>query len=198
MKKIVCLLLLVLLAMSAFSEDYLAYTLYARVLVNDPIIAGDTITEWIEAKGGYFYYKSKDGVYVRLPDQYLGEFVEFLKTLGQEIEDISPQSVDLRENMQAAESGLTSLEEMLQRNLQLFDRADVDATLAIEQEITYLIEEIERYKGQLKKFNVDRAYAQIQIDLSFRASALPEKIHSSFSWINNLNLYNFVQEAGGW
>lgn len=184
--------ILVTLPGTLFAENYLHHTLNATILVADPDATAEMITAWAEEKRGYYLLKSTETVVIRFPYQQMGELRAFLEKIADEVIEISPQAVDLREGILGLQSGIKSREEILKRNLSFVDEADVDGTLAIEQEVVQILAEIESLKGKLRKLNVDRVYSRGEIYLSFMEETIPEDIPSSFGWINTVDFYRFM------
>ena len=176
-------------------ENLLRHSVQASMLVADPEQAGDRIEQWAEAQGGYLLEKSSERVVMRLPQAGLPELRGFLEGVSEDILDFSPRTEDLREELWAARSGLRSRQEILRRNLALLDQADAEGTLAIEQELLGLIQEVEGLKARLQALSLDQLYARVEIALSFQESPLPKDIPSSFGWINQVNFYSFVEEG---
>jgi hypothetical protein len=167
------------------AEDYLAHSMHASILVANPTHTAEMITQWTEDRGGYYVYKSPDMVRVRVPSDQIGSLRVF----------VEENARDLREEFVSLRSGIKSREEILGRNLLYLGRTDVAGTLAIEREIMMLMGEIENLKGRLRKLNVDRALAQVEVYLSFQEQTLPQDIPSSFEWINTVDFYRFLQEG---
>ncbi len=186
---------LVALPSALFSENFLHHTLNATILVADPEATAEVIAAWAEEKRGYYLLKSTETVVIRFPYQEMGELRAFLEKIADEVIEISPQAVDLREGILGLQSGIKSREEILQRNLSFVDEADVDGTLAIEQEVVQILAEIESLKGKLRKLNVDRVFSRGEIYLSFMEETIPEDIPSSFGWINTVDFYRFMRRG---
>lgn len=197
MKKVILLLIVfMLIIIPCYSlENFRRITINASLIVFDPETTQELIITWLENNKGYFLIKSDTLLTARVPVEKVREFTSKLEDLGVDVEKISETSEDIREQLVVVTSGIKSREEILTKNVKLFDRADVEDTLGIEQELVFLLEEIEGLKGTLNKLNVDRKYAYVEISFTFKKSSLPEKIPSSFDWINTLDLYKFKQEG---
>jgi len=188
-------LALLLTAGLGAQENTLRQGVQVSMLVADPDLAGDRIEQWAEAQGGYLLEKSSERVVMRLPQAHLPQLRGFLEGVSEDILDFSPKTEDLREELWATRSGLRSRQEILHRNLALLDQADAEGTLAIEQELLSLIQEVEGLKARLQALSLDQLYARVEIALSFQESPLPKDIPSSFGWINQVSFYNFVEEG---
>ena len=176
------------------SENYLSHSIHAVILVSDAEATADSLTTWIETAGGYYTFKSRDRVALRIPYQEIGSLRLYLENIAEEVVTVELQAHDLRENILQTRSGLRAREEILKQNLQYIDKTDVKGTLAIEKEILRLVNEIESLKGRLRKLETDRRFARGEIFLSFQEQTLPEDIPSSFDWINSVDFYLFMEE----
>ena len=176
-------------------EDFLKFTINATLLVFDPEVTQEQIVAWVTDNGGYYLVRADERLALRFPAARVGEFNALLEELGESIQYINQEAVDLREEILAARSGIKSREEILTRNLALFEKADVAGTLEIEKEVILLVKEIEGLKGRLNKLQTETAYAYADVYFSFKQSSMPEDIPSSFDWLNTLDLYDFKSEG---
>ena len=177
------------------ADNFLYHHLQATLLVADPAESGDQISRWAESKGGYFLLKSESQVVIRFPFAEIKSLRELFADISERIIEISPEAVDLREQILGLQSGIRSRESILKKNLSFIDRADVTGTLAIEREVQELLQEIEKLKGTLRKLNTDRQLARGEIYLSFMEQSLPKDIPSSFDWVNTVDFYMLMQEG---
>jgi polyhydroxyalkanoate synthesis regulator phasin len=176
-------------------ENYLSHRLSAVILVSDAEKASDLLTTWAENAGGYYIFKSRERVTLRIPYQKIADLRSYLDDVSEEVVKIDLQARDLREDILQARSGLSAREEILEQNLKYIDKTDAKGTLAIEKEILRLISEIEGLKGRLRKLENDRMFALGEIQLSFQGQTLPQDIPSSFDWINSVDFYRFMGET---
>lgn len=183
------------LAYLTAEEEYLYKQVDCTIMVADPDATIEKIISWLESRHGYFILRSSEQLIFRLPAGEIATLRPFIDGVADEIVGYSQQAQDLREEFLGLRSGIQSREEILKKNLSYIDRANVEGTLAVEQEILTLLQEIENLKGKLRKFETDRRYAYININLSFLKQALPEKIPSSFGWINSIDFYSFIKEG---
>jgi hypothetical protein len=179
-----------------FTEEvYLYKQVDCTLLVADPDAMIEKIVSWLEKERGYYILKSSEQIIFRLPTTAINKLRPFIDEVADEIVSYSQEAQDLRENFLGLRSGIQSREEILNKNLSYINRANVAGTLAVEQEILSLLGEIESLKGKLRKLETDRYYAYINLNLSFLKQALPENIPSSFTWINSVDFYSFIQEG---
>ncbi|MBA7486627.1 hypothetical protein ES707_22188 [subsurface metagenome] len=199
MRLLLCILLLSIVPGSILlaeeTDNFLYHHLRATLLVADPSESADLISRWAESKGGYFLLKSENQVVIRFPFAEIKGLRELFADISERIIEISPEAVDLREQILGLQSGIRSRESILKKNLSYIDRADVAGTLAIEREVQALLQEIEGLKGTLRKLDTDRRLARGEINLSFREQSLPRDLPSSFAWINTVDFYKLMQEG---
>jgi hypothetical protein len=193
--KLIVFLLVALVSLYARGENFLCFSIDATLVVSDPASVQEKILGWLKANNGYFIIRSDELLSVRFPVERLPEFSKFIESLGESIKDFRQESSDSREELLALQSGIKSREEMLSRNMSLFDRANVKDTLDIEKELIVLVQEIENLKGKLNKLENDRKTVFAKISFSFRKSSVPEKKVSSFGWINTLDFYKLEEEG---
>jgi len=192
---LLAVMMLVACAVPVYGADYMYHQYRTTILVTDPEHSADLIIEWVEDEGGYYTYKSQEIVVLRVPAERTGVLRGYLEQISEAVVEVSVQSRDLREQIVTLRSRIKSGEEVLRRNLQYLDQADVEGTLAIEREIRSLLTELESFKGSLRKLETDRRYAYFEVVLSFQEQTLPQDIPSSFGWINTIDFYYFAEEG---
>ena len=166
-KNLFILIFLLLFIFPCFTaENFRRININTSLIVFDPEGTQGAISDWLTENRGYFLVKSDTLLTARLPVEKVRDFTQLLLDLGVDIEKIAESSEDVREEYIALTSGIKSREEILAKNLKLFDRADVEDTLGIEQELILLLKEIEALKGRLNKLDVDRRYAYIEISFT--------------------------------
>jgi hypothetical protein len=175
------------------AENYMGRSMEMQVMVANPEHTADMITDWTERRGGYYIYKSTDLVVLRVPMKGLEELRLYIEGNAEQIVSVAFEAQDLRLSMVSVQSGIRSREEILERNLRYLRNTDVEGTLAIEREITRLLQEIESLKGRLRRIKNDMTFALAEIHLSFMEQTLPQDIPSSFEWINSVDFYSFVK-----
>ena len=180
------------MAQESVDENTLYQTVSATLLVADPEQTAGRIALWAEQSGGYYLQKANDRVTIRYPYDVSREFRQFLENEAEEVVELIPETVDIREGLLGIRSAITSREEILEKNLSFIDEADVAGTLAIEKEIMQLLVEIEDLKGRLRKLEADRTYSRGDVYLNTMEETLPEYIPSSFGWINSVDVYSFL------
>jgi hypothetical protein len=175
------------------SDNYLAHNISAVILVADPEDAADALTSWVEREGGYYLFRSKDRVALRVSYRKIGMLRSYIESIAEEVVEVELEAHDLREDILRLRSGLEAREEILMKNLGYIDKTDVKGTLAVEKEIRTLVQEIENQKGRLRKLETDRQFTLGEIRLSFKEQTIPTEIPSSFEWINTIDFYRFMK-----
>jgi hypothetical protein len=188
---IMCFLIPVL---SFAADNYLFHIINVQILVVDAEKAADQFTQWVSQADGYFLVKSQQNVIVRFPYTRIEEFLALIDKTADQVVEITSQAIDLREQILEYKSGIKSREEIFNMNLKFIDGTDVAGTLALENEISSLLREIEAYKGKLRQATNNTIYAYAEVYFHFFEKSLPEDIPSSFGWINTVDLYQFLDE----
>ena len=180
----------------AESEDTasVSYHVEARLVVYDSDAAGDRIVEWFESSGGYFTARHGEYVEGRLPFGLLEGIQERLKGFGEELQEYTLIASDLSEELQRTEASLSSREEVLSRNLELLGGADFSGTLAIEREIRDLISEIESLRARISQLKNNIRFAAVRLNLRSQGHFPDNGKVSSFTWINSLDFYSFMED----
>lgn len=176
-------------------ENTLFHTISVTILVTDPDKAADALVNWSEEIGGYYLSNATKKIVLRLPAEKVKLLNDMLAGIAEKIVDISFQAADLKEEKLRLQSGIKSRQEILDRNLEFLDRADVEGTLAIEEEVIVLMREIESLKGRLNKINASCRFAHVDINLDFQKTTIRRDVQSSFDWINSMNFYHLIQEG---
>ncbi|WP_319562449.1 DUF4349 domain-containing protein [Marispirochaeta sp.] len=188
-------LLYACLPFSIFPADSVSYYVEARLVVYDAETAGDQLVDWFESSGGYFTARYGEFVEGRIPAEMLDGVQEKLKTFGEELQDYTMTASDLSEELRKARASLASREEVLTRNLELLGGADFSGTLAIEREIRGLIGEIERLRARINNLGNSARYAVVRLNLRSQGHFPGNEKVSSFSWINTIDFYSFMEDA---
>ena len=190
-------MIIIICFMPVYGQEYMYHEYRITILVTDPERTADLIVEQVEDGGGYYIYRSSDRIVLRVPAGRAGLLRGYLEQISEAVVEVSVYSRDLREQLLTLQSRIRSGEDILRRNLEYLDRADIKGTLAIEREIRSLLSELEGFKGSLRKLDVYRRYAYFEVVMSFKEQAIPQDIPSSFGWINTIDFYRFA-EGGTW
>lgn len=172
--------------------DFLAREARAQLLVEDREAAAERLIAWTEGQGGYFVERSLERVVLRVPAGSFGALREVAADASEEIITYNPSAQDQRQELSAVRAAIASREENLERVLSFLDGADVDGTLALEREISSLMQELESLRGRERAIRTRIAFARAEIALSAQAAGIPDTLPSSFDWLNTLDLYRFI------
>ena len=175
-------------------EPMLAMGVTMQVIAGDPEASGERLAEFAESHGGYFTYRSLDSVVLRIPAEHVAGLRREVGQLGDTIITYNPSMYDYTEEYLNLEAAVTSRREALDQILQYVETANVTATLAFERELRSLSQEIDAYTGRQRAIVNEVRYASVTVGLTTRQSTIPDKIPSSFGWINTIDLYRFVDE----
>ena len=193
LKKLIAAVLVLIAANCWADENYMYFDYQISLLVFDPEAVQEMVLDWVNAQGGSFIFRSDGELQLRIPWKASTGLREFLTGSNVEILEYNQNAVDLREEIFRLKSGIKSRQEILARNTALISRADTAGTLAIEQEVMRLIAEIEQSKGRLNKLEYDRVMAYVTISFNFKQSSRPENVASSFDWLNQVDMYDFLE-----
>jgi len=127
-----------------------------------------------------------------------GDFPEVTREIakvGQVVEKTMERK-DITERIAQLKGRLRSKQEILKKLRSFFDDSNVQATLQIEKNMTQLVVELEKVKGQLR-VTLDKArFAKIDLDFSFRKRDRIVYVSSPFEWLNTVDLDRFLVEFG--
>jgi hypothetical protein len=176
-------------------QDSLAITVTLQLIASDARMTSRALSDWADAVGGYFTFRSEQQVLIRIPPDRVPELRRHIEELGDTIVSYNPSAIDYREEMARNNAAITSRTEALDRILAYLDEADVAATLSFEWELRSLLQEIEFYTGQSRRIQNEVTFASATITLSSRQRTIPDRRPSAFEWINTVDLYRFLREA---
>ncbi len=199
LKKKILLLLSLTTLLSSFltaqEEDTLAFEVHARLLVQNRQTASDELARWAESRGGYFTRKTDEIIDFRVPDEQIVSLVSYLEEISLEVVEYSQSTSDLREQLLSSRSALEAREEILAKNISYIDSSDVEGTLTLEKEIRRLMNEIDSYRGRLRRMQNDRQFARVEVLLTFQSQSIPDSRPSRFDWINQVDFYSFMNSS---
>jgi uncharacterized protein DUF4349 len=176
-------------------QPTLALSVTLQLIASDPERTSSSISEWADAVGGYFTFRSAEQVLIRIPPSQVPSLRERLQELDDTVVNYNPSAIDYREELARNQAAINSRTESLDRILVYLEEADVTATLSFERELRSLLQEIEYYTGQVRRIQNEVLFASATIYLSSRQRTIPEQRPSTFQWINTVDLYEFLREA---
>ena len=169
-------------------------TLEAVALVADRFETADTLEAWVENKGGYPVSRLEDRLILRVPSPAVEEFVSFLEAEAEELIQVQQQSEDISQSLLEVQAGIRSKSELFDKALALIDQTDLSTTLEMESEVLAILSDLERLRGEHRKLQDEVELARVQVDFRLREEKLPEKLPSSFAWINAVDFYQLMRE----
>jgi len=171
-------------------DRYLIRNARLDLEAEDAEIAAQKITETVRAAGGYVSGLNKrvDGLgrpfinlTIRVPADQLDQNLNLLKSLGRVLneqmttEDVTEEYVDL-------EARIRNLKRTEERLLDHLGKALlIDSTLKIEQELTRVREQLERFEGRVRFLGHRVRYSTIEINISQKPTAEPLAPVAAFS-----------------
>ncbi len=145
-----------------------------------------------EALGGWFQDLGKDHVSLRVPAASARAFLESQRRHG-DLLDRSYSAEDLGGQMRDLEGLLVARRGVLLKYLTVLDSASAKSVVAVEREITRLVQQIEQAEGQLRVLNDRTRYARITLRFQFRERRAPQRTgNSSFVWLNTMNVADML------
>jgi len=164
------------------------------IKVDNREAAIETVIAEAEKRGGWFASLSKDGVSLRLPAADSEAFIETIRPMG-DVVDRTFSSEDLGDQMERLSVQLAASEEVLERYMEVMETARSNSVIAVEREITRVIQQIETLKGQMRVLSDRSQYARIQVSFQFRERRAPTRDGaSSFEWLNTLNVADLLDD----
>jgi hypothetical protein len=191
----VVFVLILFAAPLAAQQEFLATTIGIVAVTGDRAAITADLAEWVDANGGYYTYRSETEIHLRVPPERISNVRTRLETGNAEVVMFYPSTVDYRQELSDAQAAITARADALERVLRYLQTASVTATLAFEQELRSLNEEIEWYTGQIRRIRNDIRFARVHVALSSYEQSLPRNTRSSFQWINELGMYDFLEES---
>lgn len=169
------------------------------VQVSDRDAAAQRMVDAAEAAGGWFAELGGDAVTVRVPRSEVRSLLGVAGSLGDVVdesfvrEDLTARLADLR-------GTAASRDKVLDRYLSVLEEASPKAVVSVEREITKLVAELERLRGQIKLLEHRAAYGVVEVSFRFRDRAAPVNDGtSSFAWINTLDASQMLSDVQeGW
>ncbi|MBD3360954.1 DUF4349 domain-containing protein [Candidatus Peregrinibacteria bacterium] len=151
------------------------------LIVNDVRDAVDIISGYAVKNEGFVVgsnIKKEDleltgWITVRIPVELFEESMEEFKKLG-EVESERTRGQDITEEYIDLEARLNNLRSTEEQFLKIMDKAEeIEDVLAVQKELTWVREEIERIEGRLKYLQQSAALSTLTVYLSTDPSTLP-------------------------
>jgi hypothetical protein len=167
----------------------------ARVLLKvvHPVEARKKIVGLIDSLGGFPSVVTDQKLIIRVPPE---KFPGLIRDIGQYgvVVEKTMQREDITEKLAQLGGRLRSKQDILEKLRSFFDDSNVKATLQIEKNMTQLVIELEKVKGQLR-LAIDKArFATIEVAFRFRRRDRIVYVNSPFQWLNSVDLDRFLAE----
>lgn len=169
------------------------------VQVSDREAAARQVVRAAEAAGGWFSELGGDAVAVRVPRSAVRGLVGVAASLG-DVVDESFAREDLTARLADLRGTAASREKVLERYLSVLEEASPKAVVSVEREITQLVAELERLRGQINSLENRAAFGVVEVAFRFRDRSAPVNDGtSSFPWINTLDAAQMLSDVQeGW
>jgi len=181
------------------SPAMVVYSGYLSLRVRRMLETVDSITAWIEAKGGYIQSLTKQVIVVRVPSEHFEAAMEEFSGLG-EVLNHSINSVDVSARYTDLSARLAVSKQARERLLVLLEQVkEVQQRLRILQEIKRLSEQIETIESTLNTLRQLADFSTITVQLQPVVQGSRARQHRSpFQWIRNLQAhYASLKEGKG-
>ena len=190
MKRLPILLIVFQLTTLLFSQQLTSYYVDSRIL-----ITGETRSQlitWAEDNNGFFLIDSSSHIVLKIPNTLIRDMKSILNDRALKILSYNMHTASLDQERSQVLASILSREEILSRNLSYLDDADLEGTLALEREVSSLIQELEYYKGRLRVIENQSEYATVHIYLTAPQPVSPGSKDSSFNWLSTIDFYRFI------
>jgi len=167
----------------------------ARMLVKvvHPVEVRQKIVALVDSLGGFPSAVTDQKLIIRVPPDKFTGLIRDIGNHGMVIEK-TMQREDITEKLAQLNGRLRSKQDILEKLRSFFDDSNVKATLQIEKNMTQLVIELEKVKGQLR-VTVDKArFATVEVAFRFRKRDKVVYVHSPFQWLNSVDLDRFLTE----
>ena len=179
---------------SGFAQTEAALTSKIVLKVNNKSRAADDLVKKADALGGYFAMLTDKSIRLKIPAVQLKSFLSFVEEQGV-VADRDYETIYLGEELGRKLSSLKSKETVLQKYIEVLNRAGDKSIFFVEKEVVNLIREIETLKGEIRFIKHRLKFAEVDVSFEFRDRKAPVPDgRSSFPWLNTLNLVDMVKD----
>jgi hypothetical protein len=178
------------LAWSAPGVSSVEASLVLKVSQPDPV--EDALVDLVDGMGGWFQVRTPGSLTLRVPSDRVDELMAQAAKMGV-VADRRLAATDLTTEIADQRSRLEAREASLDLYHQLLRTANPKSVVAIERQVTALVEEIEALSGRIRFLEHQGAWAKVQVDFQLRDRRPPVRDgSSSFAWLNTVNLEDLV------
>jgi len=162
--------------------------------VADRRAAADALVKEASRVGGYFSSRNDELLQLKIPRGSLDAVLRAAEKLGT-IVQTTRQSEDVAMQLERNKTLLTSRTQVLNRYFAVLSGASAQSVITVEREMTSLVQEIERLKGQIRHLEHRIRFAELHVAYRFpqRKMPIPDG-RSSFEWLNTVNLVDLTEE----
>ncbi len=190
MKKITIIAVLICTGVFLNAQQLTSYNVEARILMTAD--SRSDLIQWSEKNGGFFLRDSSSFLLLKVPNKLVQNMKPVLEERSLKVLSYNMSTSSLDQEKSSVLAAIASREEILQKNLVYLDDANLEGTLALEKEISGLIQELEYYKGRLRVIDNLALFANVNIFLTAPQPTAPGSKESSFEWMKTIDFYNFV------
>ncbi len=180
-------------ATDATSQPLLIYTADLTVAVHHVTEKQDRVEAIARELGGHLSQRTNDTIVIRVPARAFEGAMAQIQALG-DVLSRNIQVQDVSEEFRDTETRIQTLDAMRRRLEELLRQAnDVEAALAVQQQLERITVELERLRGRLR-FLADRvAFSTITVRFSERTETRVPQFRLPFPWLDNLGLQRLLQ-----
>lgn len=180
-------------ATDATSQPLLIYTADLTVAVHHVTEKQDRVEAIARELGGHLSQRTNDTIVIRVPARAFEGAMAQIQALG-DVLSRNIQVQDVSEEFRDTETRIQTLDAMRRRLEELLRQAnDVEAALAVQQQLERITVELERLRGRLR-FLADRvAFSTITVRFSERTETRAPQFRLPFPWLDNLGLQRLLQ-----
>ncbi len=192
--KVLCLSLLSISWAAGKEIQCIAIQASLVLKVSHPATTAKQIIEKVEALGGYFSIYTEQNLVLKVPRDKTQDMIAFASGLGIVVEK-NFAAKDIGAELDEMRTRLQSQSQILEKFLAIMYTANQEGIVAVESEITKLLEEIDTLKGALLLLEHRLEYAQLSVSFRFRErkAPIPSGV-SSFPWLNTMNMEDLIKE----
>ena len=170
----------------------IAHRVAIVVKVDDRDLAADTLTAAAQELGGYFTTRTNDGITFKVPRARIAEFEAKAESLGIVIQR-TRHADDLARLLTEQRTRLASRQEVFQRYFEVLATATTESVVAVEREMTEMVQQIELLKGSIRLLEHRLRFAELEVAFRFRERRPPARSgDSAFPWLNTVNLVDLL------
>ena len=180
-------------ATDATAQPLLIYTADLTVAVHHVTAKQDRVEAIASELGGHLSQRTNDTIVIRIPARAFDGAMAQIQALG-DVLSRNIQVQDVSEEFRDTETRIQTLEAMRRRLEELLRQANnVEAALAVEQQLERITVELERLRGRLR-FLADRvAFSTITVRFSERTETREPQFRLPFPWLDSLGLQRLLQ-----